>query len=103
GFTVGAAFTTIAKSLVSDVIMPPIGLLLGKADFSDLYVILREGPAGGQPYATLQEAQAAGAVTLNYGIFINNLIAFILIAFSMFLLIRMINRLDDRLEQVFGA
>ncbi|HUF61295.1 MAG TPA: large-conductance mechanosensitive channel protein MscL [Verrucomicrobiales bacterium] len=71
GFTVGAAFSTVAKSLVTDIIMPPTGLLLGGVDFADLYVVLREGSEAAAPYATLQQAQAAGAVTLNYGLFLN--------------------------------
>ena len=103
GFTVGAAFTTIARSLVDDIIMPPVGLLMGRADFSDLFWVLREGGEAPAPYTTLADAQAAGAVTINYGIFINNLIAFLLVALSMFLLVRLVNRIDERLEQEFGA
>ena len=103
GFTVGAAFTTIARSLVDDIIMPPVGLVMGRADFSDLFWVLRGGAEASPPYTTLAEAQAAGAVTVNYGIFINNLIAFLLIALSMFLLVRVVNRVDERLEQEFGA
>jgi large conductance mechanosensitive channel len=103
GFTVGAAFTTIAKSLVSDIIMPPIGLMLGSADFSDLFLLLRAGAESPPPYVTLGDAQAAGAVTLNYGLFINNLLTFVLVTLVMFALIRVFNRLDDQLEDQFGS
>jgi len=97
GIIVGAAFGTIVSSLVSDIIMPPIGLLLGKVDFTNLFVVLKEGITIG-PYAALAEAQAAGAVTLNYGLFINTLISFIIIAFTVFLLIRSINKLKRKEE-----
>ncbi len=90
GIIIGGAFGTIVKSLVSDVIMPPIGLLLGKVDFSNLFIVLRGRDAS---YATLAEAQAAGAVTLNYGAFINTIISFIIVAFAVFLVIKNINRL----------
>ena len=102
GFTVGAAFSTIAKSLVSDIIMPPVGLLLGRTDFSDLYFLLKAGEKAQLPYLTLKDAQSAGAVTINYGVFINNLIAFLVVALAMFMLIRLINRLDDELGSHFG-
>jgi large conductance mechanosensitive channel len=101
GFTVGAAFTTIVKSLVSDIIMPPIGLLLGRADFANFFVLLKGG-AKGPPYATLEEARAAGAVTINYGAFLNNLVAFLIVALTMFAIVRLVNRLDARLEEEFG-
>jgi large conductance mechanosensitive channel len=90
GIIVGASFGTIVKSLVSDIIMPPIGLLLGKVDFSNLFVVLSGKEAS---YATLAEAQAAGAVTLNYGVFINTIISFAIVAFAVFLVIKNINRL----------
>ncbi|MBU9889265.1 MAG: large conductance mechanosensitive channel protein MscL [Candidatus Omnitrophica bacterium] len=89
GVIIGGAFGKIVSSMVSDIIMPPIGLLLGKVDFSSLYVNL-----SGAPYASLAEAQAAGAATLNYGLFINNVINFLIIAFVIFLLIQQINRLQ---------
>ena len=92
GIIIGAAFGTIVKSLVEDVIMPPIGLLLGGVDFSDLFVLLKEG-AVGAPYASLADAQAAGAVTVNYGVFLNALISFLVIALVIFFLIRMMNRM----------
>lgn len=92
GIIIGAAFGTIVQSLVNDVIMPPIGLLLGNVDFSSLFIVLREGAAAG-PYATPAVAKAAGAVTLNYGLFINTVISFLIVAFAVFMLIRVINRL----------
>jgi large conductance mechanosensitive channel len=90
GIIIGAAFGTIVKSLVNDIIMPPIGLLLGKVDFSNLFIVLK---GRGASYATLAEAQAAGAVTLNYGAFINTIISFVIVAFAVFLVIKNINRL----------
>jgi large conductance mechanosensitive channel len=95
GIIIGAAFGKIVDSLVKDVIMPPIGLLLGKVDFSNLFVVLREGAAAG-PYSTVDAAQKAGAVTLNYGLFINTAISFVIIAFAVFLLIRAINQLKKK-------
>lgn len=93
GIIIGVAFGTIVNSLVADVIMPPIGLLLGNIDFSNLFVVLKEGAKGAGPYASLAEAKAAGAVTINYGFFINTVISFLIVAFSVFVLIRGINRL----------
>jgi len=91
GIIIGAAFGTIINSLVNDVIMPPIGLLLGGVDFANLFILLKAGdPAG--PYTALADAQGAGAVTINYGIFINNVISFLIIAFVMFLIIRAMNQ-----------
>lgn len=102
GFTVGAAFSTIARSLVNDIIMPPVGLLAGQAEMSDLFILLREGSEAAAPYATLADAQAAGAVTINYGVFINNLIAFLIIALAMFFIIRGINRSENEIEEELG-
>jgi large conductance mechanosensitive channel len=93
GIIIGGAFGTIVKSLVDDVIMPPIGLALGNVDFSDLFVMLKEGTKAAAPYSTLAEAQGAGAVTINYGLFVNSVITFLIIAFAVFLLVRAINRL----------
>ena len=93
GIIIGAAFGAIVKSLVDDVIMPPIGLALGDVDFANLFVILKEGAKAAPPYATLADAKAAGAVTINYGLFINNLITFIIVAFAVFLVVRTANRL----------
>jgi large conductance mechanosensitive channel len=98
GIIIGAAFGSIASSLVSDIIMPPLGLLTGNVDFSDLFVLLREGSSPG-PYRTLAEAQAAGAVTLNYGVFVNRVISFLIVVFSVFLLVRGMNRLRRKEEQ----
>jgi len=92
GIIIGGAFGTIVKSLVSDVIMPPIGMLMGNVDFSQLFIVLNSGDAAGS-YATVADAQAAGAVTINYGIFINNVISFVIVAFAVFMLIRAINKL----------
>jgi large conductance mechanosensitive channel len=97
GIIIGGAFGTIVKSLVADVIMPPIGLALGNVDFSDLFVILKEG-ATAAPYRTLADAQKAGAVTLNFGLFVNAVISFLIVAFAVFLLIRAINRLRRQEE-----
>lgn len=93
GIIIGAAFGTIVKSLVADVIMPPIGLLLGGVDFSDLFITLKEGAKAAAPYATLADAQAAGAVTINIGTFLNTVISFVIVAFAVFLLVRSLNRM----------
>lgn len=92
GIIIGGAFGTVVKSLVTDVIMPPVGLLIGGVDFNDLYVLLREG-ATAAPYESLAAAQEAGAVTLNVGLFINNVISFLIVGFAVFLLVRTINRI----------
>jgi large conductance mechanosensitive channel len=102
GIIIGVAFGSIVNSLVADIIMPPIGLLIGNVDFENLFVVLRDGAEAVGPYATLADAQAAGAVTINYGVFINNLIAFLIVAFAVFLLVRSINRMR-REEQVAPA
>ena len=93
GFTVGAAFSTFAQSLVDDIIMPPLGLLLGRTDFSNAFWVLREGEEVGAPYASLDAAKEAGATTLNYGSFITNFLTLFLIAVAMFIVIRYMNRL----------
>jgi len=98
GIIIGAAFGTIVKSLVADVIMPPIGLLLGNVDFANLFMTIQEGATAG-PYATLADAQEAGAVTINYGVFFNEIISFIIVAFAVFMLIRSINRLKREEEE----
>jgi large conductance mechanosensitive channel len=92
GIIIGAAFGTIIKSLVDDVIMPPIGLLLGNVDFSNLFIVIREGKVAGA-FDTLAAAKAAGAITVNYGIFINTIISFLIVAFAVFMLIRSVNKL----------
>lgn len=93
GIIIGAAFGTIIKSLVADVLMPPIGLLLGDVDFSNLFYVIKEGAAAG-PYSTVEAAKEAGAVTVNFGIFINTVISFLIIAVAIFFLIRAINKMD---------
>jgi large conductance mechanosensitive channel len=93
GIIIGGAFGTIVKSLVDDVIMPPIGLALGNVDFSNLFFLLKEGGKAPPPYSTLAEAHTAGAVTVNYGVFINSIITFLIIAFAVFLLVRAANRM----------
>ena len=97
GIIIGAAFGTIVKSLVSDIIMPPIGLLLGNIDFTNFFAVLKEGAATG-PYASLADAQKVGAVTINYGLFANTIISFLIVAFAVFLLIRQINKLKRQEE-----
>lgn len=97
GVILGASFGGIVKSLVDDIIMPPVGLLLGGVDFSDIFVTLRAGNLPG-PYPTLAAAKQAGAVTLNTGVFINTVISFIIIALAVFLLVRGINTLRTRME-----
>lgn len=96
GIVIGAAFTAIVKSFVDDILMPPVGLLLGGVDFRDLFVVLREGATAAGPYATLADAKAAGAVTVNYGLFLNAIIAFVIVAFAVFLLVRQVNRLKEK-------
>ncbi|MGC8778334.1 MAG: large-conductance mechanosensitive channel protein MscL [Candidatus Caldatribacteriaceae bacterium] len=97
GFIIGSAFGTIVKSLVPDIIMPPIGLVLGKVDFSNLFVVLKEGNKPG-PYYTIASAQEAGAVTLNYGLFVNSIVTFLIIALALFLLVKVINRMRREQE-----
>jgi len=95
GIIIGAAFGTIVKSLVSDIIMPPIGLLLGGVDFTDFFIVL----SGTGEFATLEAAKEAGATTLNYGLFINTVISFIIVAFAIFILIKQMNRLKKQEEE----
>ena len=94
GIIIGAAFTTIVKSLVADVLMPPIGLLLGGVDFSNFFITL-----SGESHTTLAAAQEAGATTINYGVFINAVINFLIVAFAVFVLIRNVNRLKREEEE----
>ena len=95
GVIIGAAFGGIVTSLVNDVVMPPIGIGLGQVDFKDLFVLLKEGTTPG-PYPTVAAAKAAGAVTLNYGAFINTVINFLIVGFSIFMVIRIANRLHKK-------
>lgn len=102
GIVIGVAFATVVSSLVNHLLMPPLGLALGGVDFADLFVVLREGEAAG-PYATLAAAEAAGAVTIAYGQFVNALIAFLLVALALFFVIRSFNRLQKEQEQAEPA
>src|SRR4030066_2148378 len=86
GIIIGAAFGTIVNSLVSDILMPPIGIILGNVDFSSLFIVLKEGKIP-VPYVSPAAAKAAGAVTINYGIFVNTIISFLIVAFAVFLLV----------------
>jgi large conductance mechanosensitive channel len=96
GVIIGAAFGTVVKSLVDDVIMPPIGLATGGVDFAEKYVLLKAGAAAPPPYASVAAAKEAGAVTLNYGAFINNVIAFLIVALAVFVLVKAVNKMYNR-------
>jgi large conductance mechanosensitive channel len=98
GIIIGIAFGAVISSLVNDIIMPPIGLLLGGVDFANLFVVLKEGAVAG-PYLSLDAAREAGAVTLNYGIFVNAVISFIIIAIVLFFIIKAVNRLKKKEEK----
>lgn len=91
GIIIGAAFATIVKSLVDDVMMPPLGLLLGGVDMTNLFFVIKNGTPPG-PYVSLEQAKAAGAVTMNYGLLINAIVSFIIVAFAVFLLVRAIEK-----------
>ncbi len=97
GIVIGAAFGTIVASLVEDILMPPIGLLLGGVDFSNLFFVLKEG-ASQAPYSSLEAARSAGAVTLNYGSFINTLISFLIISAAIFMVVKLINKARNQQE-----
>ena len=90
---IGAAFGGVVKSLVDDVVMPPIGLVAGKVDFTNMFVVLLDGPKAPSPYLSLADAKAAGAVTINYGLFLNSILAFLIVALAVFALVRLANRL----------
>jgi len=92
GIIIGAAFTAIVSSLVDDIIMPPIGVLLGGVDFSNIYTVLRQGDAAG-PYASLQAAKDAGAAVIAWGLFVNAIIKFLIVALAVFLLVKAVNRM----------
>lgn len=98
GIVVGAAFATIVSSLVGDLLMPVIGLLTGGADFADLFLVLQQGDPVG-PYLTLQAAQEAGAVTMNWGVFTNAVVNFVIVGFALFLVVRGYNRLQRAKEK----
>ena len=91
---IGAAFGAVVKSLVDDVIMPPIGLALGNVDMTNLFVVLRDGPKAASPYASLVDAKAAGAVTINYGMFLNTILGFVIVAAAVFMMVRVANRMS---------
>jgi large conductance mechanosensitive channel len=92
GIVIGAAFGRIVQSFVDDVLMPPLGLLLGRVDFAEMFIVLRHG-AMEMAYPTVEAAKQAGAVTLNYGRFVNTIVSFVIVAFAVFLMVRMVNRL----------
>lgn len=95
GIIIGAAFGSIVSSLVADVLMPPIGLLLGGVDFSNLFITIKQGATAG-PFATLADAQKDGAVTINYGVFMNKLISFVIVAFAIFMVVKGMNSLKRK-------
>jgi large conductance mechanosensitive channel len=103
GVIIGGAFGTIITSLVNDVLMPPIGLLIGGVNFSNLFVVLKDGAKATAPYASLEDAKKAGAVTLNFGVFINAVINFTIIAGAVFILVKAINRLRRQHEAAPAA
>jgi large conductance mechanosensitive channel len=106
GIILGGAFGIIAKTLVSDVLMPPIGLALGGVDFSNLFTVLKDGAQVAAPYATLADAQAAGAVTMNWGVFLNTVINFLIVAFAVFMVVKGLNaakREEDTEEEAAPA
>lgn len=102
GIIIGAAFGAIVTALVQGIVMPPIGLLVGGVDFSNIYTLLRPGEVPG-PYASLEEAQAAGAVVIAWGAFLNTVISFLIVAFSVFLLVKWINKLKRQQEAEVAA
>lgn len=99
GIIIGAAFGKIVDSLVKDIIMPPLGILLGKIDFANLFFVLKDGTGNPAPYASLSAAQEAGAVTLNFGSFLNTIISFTIVAFAVFMLIKTMNTVQDKLDK----
>lgn len=98
GIIIGAAFGTVVSSLVADVIMPPVGLLMGGVDFSNLFWVIKEGTTP-VPYPTIEAAAEAGAVTINLGRFINHVISFLVVGFAVFLLVKQVNRLQEAAEK----
>jgi large conductance mechanosensitive channel len=101
GFTVGAAFSTVAKSLVNDIIMPPISYLLGGGDIANYFFVLKQGTTP-PPYNTLDSAQKAGAITLNYGQFFNNILTLILVGIAMFLVVKAMSNLENQFVLISG-
>lgn len=102
GIIIGGAFGTIIKSLVADVIMPPVGLLLGGVDFADFFVVLKDGATAG-PYMALAQAKEAGAVIISYGVFMNAVISFLIVAFAVFMLIKSVNKMRRQEEAAPAA
>ena len=98
GIVIGASFSTIVKSLVDDIIMPAVGVLTGGVDFSNLFFVIKDG-AEGATYSTLAAAKEAGAVTINYGLFINSLVTFIIVAFALFLVIKSLNKAQKAMQE----
>ena len=98
GIVIGAAFGTIVKSLVDDILMPPLGLITGGMDFADKFLVLRDGVPT-SPYATLEAARAAGATTMNWGLFVNAMVSFLIVALALFFVIRAYNRVQDAFEE----
>jgi len=94
GVIIGAAFGSIVKSLVDDIVMPPIGLATGGIDFANKFIVLKEGAKAAAPYASLAEAKAAGAVTMNYGLFVNQTVTFLIVAAAIFLVVKLVARLQ---------
>ena len=103
GIIIGAAFGTIVSSLVNDVIMPPVGLALGGVDFTNMFVTLRDGTKAAGPYASLADAKAAGAVTLNYGLFVNSIVSFLIVAFAIFMVVKGANSLKQQQAEAAAA
>lgn len=99
GIIIGAAFGKIVDSAVKDVLMPPIGWATGNVDFSNLFLVLKEGTKVAAPYDSLAAAQAAGAVTINYGLFLNTIISFLIVAFAVFMLIKAMNTVQEKLDK----
>jgi len=102
GIVVGAAFGAVVKSFVNNILMPPIGLLLGGRDFSDLFVVLKAGTTPG-PYATIEAAKKAGATIWPWGVFINDVVMFLIIAFAIFLVVKAINNMKKKEEEAPAA
>ena len=100
---IGAAFTKVVNSLVDDVIMPPLGVLVGSVDFSNLFLVLREGTKAAGPYATLADAKAAGATTLNYGAFVTTIVTFLIVGFVVYLLLRSVARFVPKKAETPGG
>ena len=103
GIIIGAAFGTIVSSLVNDVIMPPVGLALGGVDFSNMFITLREGAKAAGPYASVAAAKDAGAVTLNYGVFVNSIVSFLIVAFAIFMIVKGANSLKQKQAEALPA